>query len=35
MPRGQVALAGPHSFRQAIYVAEAITGGFQLLQSTS
>jgi urea transport system substrate-binding protein len=35
MPRGPVALAGPHSFRQAIHVAEATTGGFQLLQSTA
>jgi hypothetical protein len=33
MPRGAVALSGPHSVRQAIHVAEATTGGFRLLQA--
>jgi branched-chain amino acid transport system substrate-binding protein len=33
MPRGEVALRGPHSIRQAIHVAEATTGGFRLLQT--
>jgi branched-chain amino acid transport system substrate-binding protein len=33
MPRGAVALSGPHSVRQAIHVAEATTGGFRLLQT--
>jgi urea transport system substrate-binding protein len=33
MPRGEVALNGPHSIRQAIHVAEATTGGFRLLQT--
>jgi branched-chain amino acid transport system substrate-binding protein len=34
MPRGEVALSGPHSIRQAIHVAEATTGGFRLLRTT-
>jgi branched-chain amino acid transport system substrate-binding protein len=34
LPRGQVALTGPHSVRQAIHVAEATTGGFRLLRTT-
>ena len=34
LPRGHVALTGPHSVRQAIHVAEATTGGFRLLRMT-
>ena len=35
VPRGIVAMDGPHVYRQALYVAEACPGGFRLLDSTA
>jgi urea transport system substrate-binding protein len=34
LPRGEVALAGPHTFDQTLYLAEAEPGGFRLLDAT-
>lgn len=35
MPRGRVALSGPHSVRQAIHVGEATAGGFRLIRTAT